>query len=177
MASIWWQVAVIWKDHHFIAKVKMDKKLNVTHQLICWAMFIHTWLWKNVPCPPPPRLKKLLGIPWWSSGYRILLPLEGTQVQSLVGELGSHKPCGQKKKGLKAIFKKSFWRLWFILWKLFWLHHRACVISVFPPTQPPWPSPLQQKPREVKSLYAIIFWFEFVDNKISCVLGNASFSL
>ena len=86
----------------------MDKKLNVTHQLICWAMFIHTWLWKNVPCPAPPRLKKWLGIPWWSSGYRILLPLEGTQVQSLVGELGSHKPCGQKKKDWKQFLKKAF---------------------------------------------------------------------
>lgn len=42
---------------------------------------------------------------------------------------------------------------------------------------PRGPSPLQQKPREVKSLYTIIFWFEFVDDKISCVLGNASFSL
>ena len=50
-------------------------------------------------------------------------------------------------------------------------------LGVPPPTQPPWPSPLQQKPREVKFLYAIIFWFDFVDNKISCVLGNASFSL
>ena len=41
---------------------------------------------------------------------------------------------------------------------------------------PPRTNP-QQKPREVKFLYAIIFWFDFVDNKISCVLGNASFSL
>ena len=176
MASIWQQVAVIWKDH-FIAKVKMDKKLNVTHQLICWVMFIHTWLWKNVFFFFP--LKKLLGIPWWSSGYRILLPLEGTQVQSLVRELGSHKPCGQKKKKrIESNFLKKLLALMIHFIKTFLAAPQGMWdLGVPPPTQPPWPSPLQQEPREVKFLYAIIFWFDFVDNKISCVLGNASFSL
>ena len=33
------------------------------------------------------------GIPWWSSSQDSVLSLPRAQVQSLVGELGSHKPC------------------------------------------------------------------------------------
>ena len=31
-----------------------------------------------------------MGLPWWSSGYDFMLPLQGAQVQSLVGELRFH---------------------------------------------------------------------------------------
>ena len=34
------------------------------------------------------------GLPWWPSG----LSVHGVQVQSLVGELSSHMPLGQKSK-------------------------------------------------------------------------------
>ena len=39
------------------------------------------------------RKRKLWGIPWLSSGWDSVLPLQGAQVQSLVGELRSCKPC------------------------------------------------------------------------------------
>ena len=41
---------------------------------------------------------------------RICLPMEGTQVQSLVRELRSHKPCGMAKKNLsryKDVLRKK----------------------------------------------------------------------
>ena len=41
---------------------------------------------------------KLLGTPWWSSGWDSVLPLQGARVQSLVGELGSHMPRGTAEK-------------------------------------------------------------------------------
>ena len=44
------------------------------------------------------------GLPWRSSGWDSELPLQGARVQSLVGELGSRVPHGQKKK---AILKKK----------------------------------------------------------------------
>ena len=119
----------------------MDKKLNVTHQLICWVMFIHTWLWKNVFFFFP--LKKLLGIPWWSSGYRILLPLEGTQVQSLVRELGSHKPCGQKKKKrIESNFLKKLLALMIHFIKTF----LAAPQGMWDLGVPPLPNPRDQVP-------------------------------
>ena len=34
------------------------------------------------------------GLPWWSKWLRIHLPMQGTQVQSLVRELKSHMPRG-----------------------------------------------------------------------------------
>ena len=51
--------------------------------------------------PPPPirrGLKDLLGLSWWSNGQDSTLPMQGARVQSLVGELRSCRPCGQKKK-------------------------------------------------------------------------------
>ena len=38
------------------------------------------------------------GLPWWSSGLRFRLPMQGVQVCSLVRELRSHMPHGQKNK-------------------------------------------------------------------------------
>ena len=37
------------------------------------------------------------GVPWWSSGQDSVLSLLWAQVQSLVRELGSWKPCGVVK--------------------------------------------------------------------------------
>ena len=51
---------------------------------------------KNTPEGINNRLNE--GIPWQSSGYDSMLPLQGAQVQSLVRELRACKPCGQKKK-------------------------------------------------------------------------------
>ena len=45
-------------------------------------------------------------IPWWSSGWDSVLPLQGPQVRSLVGELRSHMPRGEAK-----IKKKKKWWL------------------------------------------------------------------
>ena len=44
-----------------------------------------------------------MGIPWWSSGLDSALSLQGPGVQSLVGELRSHKPQGVAK--IKYFFK------------------------------------------------------------------------
>ena len=35
-----------------------------------------------------------VGLPWWSSGWDSVLPLQGAWVPSLVGELGSCMPHG-----------------------------------------------------------------------------------
>ena len=37
-------------------------------------------------------------LPWRSSGWDSVLPVQGTQVPSLVGELGFHMPHGMAKK-------------------------------------------------------------------------------
>ena len=42
-----------------------------------------------------------LGLPRWSSGSGSVLPLPVVQVQSLVGELRSHVPCGVAQKRIK----------------------------------------------------------------------------
>ena len=46
--------------------------------------------------------------PWWSSGYDSMVPLNGTQIQYLVGELRSCKLCGAARffKKLKKRTKK-----------------------------------------------------------------------
>ena len=50
-----------------------------------------------------------MGIPWWSSGQDSILLLLRTQVQSLVGELGSLKLHGMaKKKKRKDVSKTNF---------------------------------------------------------------------
>ena len=41
------------------------------------------------------------GPPWWSSRWDSALPVQGVQVRSLVGELGSHMSRGVAKKDLK----------------------------------------------------------------------------
>ena len=41
---------------------------------------------------------ELRGLPWPSSGYYSMLPLQGPQVQSLVRELRSHMQRGVAKK-------------------------------------------------------------------------------
>ena len=38
-----------------------------------------------------------------------MLPLQGAQVQSLIRELRSHIPCGQKIKRIKKKFKRWYW--------------------------------------------------------------------
>ena len=38
------------------------------------------------------------GLPWRSSGWDTMLPLQGAWVQALVRELGSHMPPGAAKK-------------------------------------------------------------------------------
>ena len=35
--------------------------------------------------------------PWWSNGSDFVFPLQGARVLSLIGELGSCKPCGRAK--------------------------------------------------------------------------------
>ena len=45
-----------------------------------------------------------MGIPWWSSGQDSSLSLPRVRVQSLVGELRSREPRGQKKKKKKISF-------------------------------------------------------------------------
>ena len=44
---------------------------------------------------------KLWGLPWRSSGQDSVLPVPGARVRSLVGELRSHTPHGQKVNKLK----------------------------------------------------------------------------
>ena len=43
-----------------------------------------------------------MGLPWWSSGLR-LLPFQGVQLQSVLEELRSCMPGGKKKKKKKKI--------------------------------------------------------------------------
>ena len=63
------------------------------------------------PSPPSPLCKhdlrqsttvsfkrEIRGLPWRSSGSDFVLPLQGTQVQSLVREVRSCMPCGAAKK-------------------------------------------------------------------------------
>ena len=54
------------------------------------------------------NIKKMtLGIPWWSSGQDSALPLEGSQIPSLVGELRSSMSHGTAKKRNKVKAKKK----------------------------------------------------------------------
>ena len=74
-------------------------------------------------CGSFPKLGKFSGIPWWSSGSDSKLPLLRAQLQSLVGELKSHKPRGAAKKKIREIFthysfKYFFWS--FLLLLSFW---------------------------------------------------------
>ena len=50
------------------------------------------------------------GLPWWSSGSDLALPLQGTQVQSLVGELISYMTSSAAKKKKKK-WKKEIGRV------------------------------------------------------------------
>ena len=38
------------------------------------------------------------GLPWWSSDWDSALPMQGRQVQSLVGELRSYMPLSMAKR-------------------------------------------------------------------------------
>ena len=38
-----------------------------------------------------------MGLPWWSSGYDPILPMQGAWVRSPVGELSSYMPCSVAK--------------------------------------------------------------------------------
>ena len=40
----------------------------------------------------PTKIKYQVALPWWSSGSDSELPMQGLQVQPLVGELRSHMP-------------------------------------------------------------------------------------
>ena len=44
-------------------------------------------------------------IPWWSNGWVSTFPLQMAQVQSLVGEIRSCKPCGLAKKNKQCTLK------------------------------------------------------------------------
>ena len=50
--------------------------------------------WKG----PAVKSRSALGIPWWSSGWDSVLPLQGAWVQSVIRELRFHMMWGQKKK-------------------------------------------------------------------------------
>ena len=49
------------------------------------------------------KSKDFEGSPWWFSGYDTVLPLQGAWVQSLVGELKSHKTHATAKKQTKHL--------------------------------------------------------------------------
>ena len=53
-------------------------------------------------------LSTLPGLPQQASGWNSVLPIPGAWVQSLVGKLRSHMPCGQKKK---KRWGKRAWKL------------------------------------------------------------------
>ena len=58
-------------------------------------------------CSPYLSQKYLQGLPWWSSGYDSMLPLQGVRVRSLGGEVLHATMCGKKKKKKKKkIFKR-----------------------------------------------------------------------
>ena len=72
--------------------------------------------------------KLALGIPWWSSGEDSIISLPRAQIQSLVGELRSHKLCGMGEKNLKNWLCSTRKE-----WKLGPLCLLLCVVpSVFP---------------------------------------------
>ena len=48
-----------------------------------------------------------MGLPWWSSGWDSVFPLEGAQVPPLIWELGSCMPCSQNKTNKKQNKRKS----------------------------------------------------------------------
>ena len=54
-----------------------------------------------------------MGIPWWSSGWDTIHPLQGKQVPSLVRELKCHMPHDVKEKKKKdcvrLAWQKIFW--------------------------------------------------------------------
>ena len=54
-----------------------------------------------------------MGIPWWSSGWDTIRPLQGKQVPSLVRELKCHMPHDVKEKKKKdcvrLAWQKIFW--------------------------------------------------------------------
>ena len=61
-----------------------------------------------------PIYRNIQGVPWRSSGWDPVLLLPRAQVQSLVGELRSHKPRGtaqKEKKKKKKIYPTSSWAL------------------------------------------------------------------
>ena len=60
--------------------IHLKKSLKVSH--------IAQWLLRNV----------IRGLPWGSSGYDSVRPLQGAWVRSLVQELRSYKPHGVEKK-------------------------------------------------------------------------------
>lgn len=37
------------------------------------------------------------GLPWWSSDYDSMLPVQGTQIRTLVGKIPHAVKCGQKQ--------------------------------------------------------------------------------
>ena len=45
-------------------------------------------------------------LPWWSSGYDSMLPMQGTQVQSLVRELDPHAATKTQCNQINKFFKK-----------------------------------------------------------------------
>ena len=55
-------------------------------------------LWDAVKIKKKKKKKRILGLPWWSSGWDSVLPWPGAQVWSLVWELRSQMPHGEKEK-------------------------------------------------------------------------------
>ena len=69
--------------------IHLKKSLKVSH--------IAQWLLRNV----------IRGLPWGSSGYDSVRPLQGAWVRSLVQELRSYKPHGVEKKKSRKKGKKE----------------------------------------------------------------------
>ena len=92
---------------------------------LCLLCLLH-WQVGSLPLAPPRKhtakvvlrgkfiasdgyIRKEQGIPWWCSGQKFELPLQGPWVQSLVGELRSRKPCGTAKKKEKRTSLVAQW--------------------------------------------------------------------
>ena len=74
------------------------------------------------------------GLPWRSSGQDSALPLQGAQVQALVGELRSCMLCGMAKKIFFFVNQLTFFPL-----PPFWPHHMICRVLVPQPGIEPGP--------------------------------------
>ena len=100
------------------------------------------------------------GLPWWSSGLDSILPIQGVQVQSLVGEL--NPTChnyDQAQSNKKKIFVQGFF--------FFWLDHAG--IWIRDPTLAPCSGIVESSSLDCQgSLALFIFWVVFL---LSCKIS------